>query len=43
MEELVKVSVDDGIARVVVNRPDKRNAINREMAALLRDVIQQLH
>ena len=43
VEELVKVSVDDGIGRVVLDRPDKRNAINREMATLLRDVIEQLH
>ena len=31
METFVKTSIEDGIGQVVLNRPDKRNALTREM------------
>ena len=31
METFVKTSIQDGIGQVVLNRPEKRNALTREM------------
>ena len=31
METFVKTSIEDGIGQVVLNRPDKRNALTRDM------------
>jgi phospholipid N-methyltransferase len=34
-DSLVTFSIDDGIARVTLNRPDKRNALTRQLIAAL--------
>jgi len=38
---LIKVSVADGIARITLNRPEKRNAMNPEMVAALRAALDR--
>src|ERR1700742_761859 len=39
--DLVLVSVDNHIALITVNDPDRRNAVTGEMSALLRDAVEQ--
>jgi methylglutaconyl-CoA hydratase len=38
---LIKASVADGVARITLNRPEKRNAINPEMIAELRGALDR--
>src|SRR5204862_3931714 len=38
---MVEYAADAGIARITLNRPEKRNAITREMMSALRDTLQQ--
>jgi len=38
---MVEYAAAAGIARITLNRPDKRNAITREMMSALRDALQQ--
>src|SRR6185369_18017303 len=38
---MVEYAAVAGIARITLNRPDKRNAITREMMSSLRDALQQ--
>lgn len=42
MTDAVTISIDDHIAQVTLNRPDKANALNLEMFAALGDAGQQL-
>jgi len=37
----IEYAAAGGIARITLNRPDKRNAITREMMSALRDVLQE--
>jgi methylglutaconyl-CoA hydratase len=37
----IEYAASDGIARITLNRPDKRNAITREMMSALRDALQR--
>lgn len=39
---LVDLTVADGVARVVLNRPAKRNALNRELMAQLSEAVAQV-
>lgn len=39
----VKFEVENGIAYVTLNRPDKQNAISTSMHSALRDVVTELH
>ncbi|OGT66138.1 MAG: hypothetical protein A3J38_03860 [Gammaproteobacteria bacterium RIFCSPHIGHO2_12_FULL_45_9] len=39
---MIKISKEDGLATIVLNRPEKRNALNRQMVAELTDAIQVL-
>lgn len=41
-ERLVLVEHDGGIARVTINRPEARNALNLELCLALRDVFERL-
>ncbi len=41
-EPVVIYKVDDEIARVTLNRPDKRNALNDELVAGLKDALRQV-
>ena len=34
------VTLDDGIKRITINRPERRNSVDRETVQLLRDAIQ---
>ena len=38
---LVEYSAATGLARITLNRPDKRNAINHEMMSVLREALQR--
>ena len=38
---MIQYSAAGGIARITLNRPDKRNAITREMMSALRDALQR--
>src|SRR4029079_3734585 len=38
---MVEYAAAAGIARITLNRPEKRNAITREMMSALRDALQQ--
>lgn len=38
--ETVRVSVDDGVATILLNRPDKRNALNYQMCVDLHAAVQ---
>lgn len=40
-EPVVLLAVDGGIARVTLNRPDKRNALNQELIASLKDALRR--
>jgi methylglutaconyl-CoA hydratase len=40
-EQVVLLTVDDGIARVTLNRPEKRNALNQELIAALKDALRR--
>ncbi|MGS0724367.1 enoyl-CoA hydratase/isomerase family protein, partial [Shewanella sp. 30m-9] len=40
--ELIKLTVDNGIAHVCLNRPSKINALNVEMFTAIDNVIKQL-
>lgn len=42
MEELVKVQIEEGIATVTMNRPDKYNALNQPMLHKLRHTFDEL-
>lgn len=42
MEDVVTLEVEDGVARVGLNRPSKRNAYNRAMLARLDEVLASL-
>ena len=42
MEELVRISTDDSVATVTMNRPHARNALNSELRAELRSAIASL-
>jgi 2-(1,2-epoxy-1,2-dihydrophenyl)acetyl-CoA isomerase len=35
------VSLEDGIKRITINRPERRNSVDRETIALLRDAVQR--
>ena len=39
MEQKVTYEITEGIARITLNRPEKRNALNRELIAQLKQVI----
>lgn len=39
----VLVSVDDGVGRIVLNRPERRNALTAEMVADLGDALRELN
>lgn len=41
MTDLVTYETDDGIARIRFNRPEKRNAINMDVAHQLRDALER--
>ncbi len=42
MAEVVLVEVEGGIATVTMNRPERRNALNRELVAALHRVSRDL-
>lgn len=42
MSEFVEVSIDDGVALLTLNRPDRMNAIDQEMGALLDNAFRQV-
>ncbi|KKL63290.1 hypothetical protein LCGC14_2176590, partial [marine sediment metagenome] len=37
--ETIAYSVDDGIARITLNRPERLNAINAQLVSDLRDAV----
>ena len=39
--QVVLLTVADGIARIVLNRPEKRNALNEELIAALKDALRR--
>jgi methylglutaconyl-CoA hydratase len=39
----VLFDVDDGVARITLNRPDKRNALNDELIAALKSALKRAH
>lgn len=41
-QDLVLIERDEAIARVVLNRPDRRNALNDELVTALDDVLREL-
>ncbi|MDX1569742.1 MAG: enoyl-CoA hydratase/isomerase family protein [Xanthomonadales bacterium] len=41
MQENVKFSVDDGIALIALNRPDRLNAFNHDLCSALNDAVAQ--
>src|SRR6266852_8548160 len=39
--EKLLVSIEDGIKRITINRPERRNSVDRETVQLLREAIKQ--
>jgi feruloyl-CoA hydratase/lyase len=40
--ETIKVVIDDGVAKVILNRPNKKNAMNPQLHADMTHVLETL-
>lgn len=42
MSDAVLLEIEDGVATVILNRPDQRNAVNADTCAAMRDIFDQI-
>jgi len=40
-EQMVVLAIEDGIARITLNRPEKRNALNQQLIAEIKDALRR--